>query len=395
MKNTDTRLASRMSSIWALPERAFAGVKRLVLTLRIRCASSRTTTSSGSLTFAVSRKYLNNAPARAPTILRRFSVKAFEPVTWRVLSPRSASSATRFTAMTDLPVPGPPSTRKTTDRLVLPGAADLVDDRVVGHQLLVEERERRFVANDAGDMVEQPLVGLERGRRYPLEDRSVVRATDPLVEEGREGVDARRRRTRGSSQGAAAKLGVVERRQWVVLRVVEVGACVEGDRTVGEGWMGVDQVALVLGDLARRVQVVDDAAAEVDRHAVGDVRPTDLRPLLELHDDRRVAGGRVLARDEDVQASRGERQLELDEDSLVGQVRQLKHRRHGAERVAPRRDLGRRRPVPELLEEPIGKLVGEPSLGRITDELLGGALVEVHRSGSPSHSLVDTRFSKA
>ena len=41
MKKTDTRLASRMSSIWALPVRAFAGVKRLVLIVRMRCASSR------------------------------------------------------------------------------------------------------------------------------------------------------------------------------------------------------------------------------------------------------------------------------------------------------------------------------------------------------------------
>ena len=49
MKKTDTRLASRMSSIWALPVRAFAGVKRLVLIVRMRWASSRTTTSSGSV----------------------------------------------------------------------------------------------------------------------------------------------------------------------------------------------------------------------------------------------------------------------------------------------------------------------------------------------------------
>ena len=81
MKNTDTRVESRMSSICVLPVRAFAGVKRLVLTDRIRCASSRMTTSSGSSTVAVSRKYLNRTLARPPTILRRFSVKAFEPVT--------------------------------------------------------------------------------------------------------------------------------------------------------------------------------------------------------------------------------------------------------------------------------------------------------------------------
>ncbi len=114
MKKTDTRVASRMSSIWALPVRVVAGVKRLVLIVRMRCASSRMTTSSGSLTVAVSRKYLNNAPARPPTILRRFSVNAFEPVTWSVRSPRPDSSATRLTAMTDFPVPGPPSTMKTT-----------------------------------------------------------------------------------------------------------------------------------------------------------------------------------------------------------------------------------------------------------------------------------------
>ncbi len=65
MKKTVTRLASRMSSIWALPVRAFAGVKRLVLIVRMRCASSRMATSSVSVTVAVSRKYLNSAPARA------------------------------------------------------------------------------------------------------------------------------------------------------------------------------------------------------------------------------------------------------------------------------------------------------------------------------------------
>ena len=60
--------------------------------------------------------------------------------------------------MTDLPVPGPPSTRKTTVLLVLAGAADRIEDRVVGDELLVEERERRLVADDAGDVVEQALV---------------------------------------------------------------------------------------------------------------------------------------------------------------------------------------------------------------------------------------------
>ena len=46
MKKTVTRPASRISSICGLPVRAFAGVKRFVLTSRIRWASSRMTTSS-------------------------------------------------------------------------------------------------------------------------------------------------------------------------------------------------------------------------------------------------------------------------------------------------------------------------------------------------------------
>ena len=72
-----------------------------------------------------------------------------------------------------------------------------------------------------------------------------------------------------------------------------------------------------------------------------------------------------------------ERQLELDEDALVGQVGDLEDVGHRAERVAPGRDLGRRRPVAELVEEAVGELVGEPRLRRVRDELLGGALVEV------------------
>jgi len=50
--------------------------------------------------------------------------------------------------------------------------------------------------------------------------------------------------------------------------------------------VGVDEVALVLLDLLRGVQVVDESPAEVDRHAVGDVRAVGLGPLLELDDHR-------------------------------------------------------------------------------------------------------------
>ena len=89
---------------------------------------------------------------------------------------------------------------------------------------------------------------------------------------------------------SAREVGVVERRLRVVLRVVQVGAGVERDRRlVGERRVRVQQVALVLRDLAGRVQRVARLAAVVDGHAVGDVRAADLGPLLELDDDGGVA----------------------------------------------------------------------------------------------------------
>ncbi len=74
--------------------------------------------------------------------------------------------------------------------LVLAGAADGVEDRVVGDELLVEERERRLVADDAGDVVEQALVRLERGRGDAIEDdAALVGSGDALVEERRERIE--------------------------------------------------------------------------------------------------------------------------------------------------------------------------------------------------------------
>src|SRR6266513_1303517 len=54
--------------------------------------------------------------------------------------------------------------------------------------------------------------------------------------------------------------------------------------------------------------------------------------------------------------------LELDEDALVAEVSHLQDVGHSGERVTPRRDLGGCRPIPELVEEPIRKQVGEASL---------------------------------
>ena len=153
--------------------------------------------------------------------------------------------------------------------------------------------------------------------------------------------------------------------------------------------MRVQEVALVLRDLARRVEGVARPAAVVDGHAVGDVRAADLGPLLELDDDGGVAPR--VGFEPVIRTSRRlerERQLELDEDALVGQVGELEDVRHRAERVAPGRDLGRRRPVAELVEEAIGELVREARLGGVGDELLGRALVEVQPLPSPGRRWV-------
>ena len=112
--------------------------------------------------------------------------------------------------MTDLPVPGPPWTRKTTCWRFWPAAADLVDDRVVGDQLLVEERERRLVADHPGDVVEQALVRLERRGGDALEDVAVVGPGHAVIEVGRQVVQlvAGERRVHGEQ---AREVGVPER----------------------------------------------------------------------------------------------------------------------------------------------------------------------------------------
>ena len=194
--------------------------------------------------------------------------------------------------MTDFPVPGPPATMNADALLVLAGASNGIEDRVVGDELLVEQREDGLVSDDAGDVVEQSLVRSKRRVRDAVEDRSVVRAGDAFVEIGREVVDlvAGEGRVRREQP---RELRVEQRRLLVVRREMQIRASVERDGAVGERRVGVEQVALVLGDLARRMQVVDLVAAEGRDDAVGDVRPADVGPLLQLDDDRgidRLAG---------------------------------------------------------------------------------------------------------
>lgn len=71
----------------------------------------------------------------------------------------------------------------------------------------------------------------------------------------------------------------------VVAQVVEVAARLQADGRRREHGVDVEQVALVVADLARGVEDVTEPAADPGGHAVVDCRDLGLLPLLELHDD--------------------------------------------------------------------------------------------------------------
>ena len=181
MKKTVTRLESRMSSIWDLPVRAFAGVKRLVLIVRMRWASSRMATSSLSVDGRGVAEVLEQRAGAAADDLAQ--VLGERLGAGQVERAEAALGELRDEVEGDDRLAGAGAAFDEEDDvlLVLAGAADGVEDRVVGDELLVEEHERRLVADDAGDVVEQALVRLEGGRGDAIEDRAAfVRAGDAL-----------------------------------------------------------------------------------------------------------------------------------------------------------------------------------------------------------------------
>ena len=140
MKKTDTRLASRMSSIWALPVRALAGVKRLVLIVRIRWASSRIATSSGSVDGRRVAEVLEQGAGAAADDLAQVLGERLRA--GQVEGPEAELGELGDEVDRDdrLAGAGPALDEEDDLLLVLAGAADLIDDRVVGDELLVEER---------------------------------------------------------------------------------------------------------------------------------------------------------------------------------------------------------------------------------------------------------------
>ena len=89
-------------------------------------------------------KYLNircTRGARAPATLRRVWVNEREPVACSTVRPRRASSPSSDSAMTLLPLPGPPVTMTIALLSAAPSALDLVHHDRVGEPLLGEEHE--------------------------------------------------------------------------------------------------------------------------------------------------------------------------------------------------------------------------------------------------------------
>src|SRR5262245_45678119 len=109
-------------------------------------------------------------------------------------------------------------------------------------------------------MVEKPLRGLESRRADALEIAPVVWTGDMQVQEIGEHVRliAGEERVQGEQRVEPFQ---VERRLCVELGVVEVRAGLQANRPVREGWVRVEQVALVLANLFRRVENVLLAAA--------------------------------------------------------------------------------------------------------------------------------------
>jgi hypothetical protein len=336
MKNTDVRVESRMSSIWALPVRAFAGVNRLVLIVDAvgLVETVRRAPRDGR---GVAEVLEHGAGARTDDLaqvlgerLRAGQVERAEPALGQLGDEVEGDDR----------LPGPGTALDEEDDLLLVMAAPRIRPVALKATSCSQEREDGLVLDEPGDVVQQPLVRFEHGRGDLLEDRAIVRADDVLLEEAGQLADGRAREERVQGE-ERLEVGVVQRGRRVVLGVVQVRARLQFDRAIRERRVGVHEVTLVLRDLLRGVQdVLLVPAAVLDGDAVGDVRPPDLRPLLELDDHRGVA---TIGFEPVIITSR---RLEsaaasLDDDPLVAHVRQLQHVRHRPQRVLPGRDLTR------------------------------------------------------
>jgi hypothetical protein len=111
------------------------------------------------------------------------------------------------------------------------------------------------------------------------------------------------------------------------------------------------EVALVVADLARWMEHIALAPAEECNDAVIDLRRARVLPLLELDDDRLRASALVVSRQHAVESARGERKLQLDDDALIVEVRELDGVGHRPEGRLPRPHLALRRLIAEVREE--------------------------------------------
>ena len=115
-------------------------------------------------------------------------MNAFEPVAWTVLRPSADSSATRLTAITDLPVPGPPWIRKAAGRLFCPAART---SSMIALKATCCSSSRTKVGSPRmtrATWSSRRLFGRNVACRHAVEDRAVIGAGDSFVQERRERV---------------------------------------------------------------------------------------------------------------------------------------------------------------------------------------------------------------
>ena len=120
----------------------------------------------------------------------------------------------------------------------------------------------------------------------------------------------------------------------------------------------VDQILAVVADLNARVQARPGGVLDVDQR-FGVLVPGGVRPLLELDDHEGVlAGRRVRAGQDGVDASAGQRQLVLHQHLDIMQARVGEVLREHGQAAGPRRAFGRAHAVPahpNLLGDAVGQ----------------------------------------
>ena len=124
--------------------------------------------------------------------------------------------------------------------------------------------------------------------------------------------------------------------------------------------------------------------------ALVDRRGTNSIPLLKLDDNRAWDTTGAVPCEHHVQALRRQRQLILNDHSLVAQITEFHDRRHTDQRVLPRANFGLRRPEAEVFKEAVGEGTGKLVALGLVDEVDRRSAIQMH---DRSLAWAATRFS--